>query len=200
MIWPDARLLCLLGNEKCDCQFDFVNICIFSSSKHEGHSFTNWNTEWRAAVAEQVFIRSKNTRWPFAGPEHCNQCSDNAGIVCDLSQFMLNMSYCVVVPSVLWHCWLGFRKSILRVKDRVMRWWHGYLSEVRCIYLHMVQLMPLLPHHLSSLASLRSRMVLPFWCRLTQNVLEKRPLNGCHVYCGIGTIYITLLRTLVSLQ
>jgi len=33
---------------------------------------------------------------------------------------------------------------------------------------------------LSSLASLKSRMVLPFWCRLkpTQVVLEKRPLNG----------------------
>ena len=127
-----CKMLCLLGNEKCDCQFDFVNIC-FSSSKHEGHSFTNWNTEWRAAVAEQVFIRSENKRWPFARPEHCNQCSDNAGIVCDLSQFMINMSYCVVVPSVLWHCWLGFRKSIWPVKDRVMRWWRGYLSEVRCM-------------------------------------------------------------------
>jgi len=28
--------------------------------------------------------------------------------------------------------------------------------------------------------SLKSRMIfLPFWCRLTQVVLEKRPLNGC---------------------
>jgi len=31
----------------------------------------------------------------------------------------------------------------------------------------------------SSLASLKSRLVSPFWCRLTQVVLEKRPLNGC---------------------
>ena len=31
----------------------------------------------------------------------------------------------------------------------------------------------------SSLASLKSRLVLPFWCRLTQVVLEKRLLNGC---------------------
>ena len=36
----------------------------------------------------------------------------------------------------------------------------------------MVQLMSL-----SSLASLKSRMVLPFWCWLIQIVLEKRPLN-----------------------
>ena len=47
--------------------------------------------------------------------------------------------------------------------------------------LHMVQPMPLLPQTLSSLASFKSRLVLPFWYRLTQAVLEKRPLNGCSV-------------------
>ena len=31
----------------------------------------------------------------------------------------------------------------------------------------------------SSLASFKSRQVLPFWYRLTQVVLENRPLNGC---------------------
>jgi len=30
-----------------------------------------------------------------------------------------------------------------------------------------------------SLAAFKSRLVLPFCCRLTQVVLEKRPLNGC---------------------
>ena len=29
------------------------------------------------------------------------------------------------------------------------------------------------------LAPVKSRLVLPFWYRLTQVVLEKRPLNGC---------------------
>ena len=41
----------------------------------------------------------------------------------------------------------------------------------------MVRLMPL-PSR-SSPASFKSRLVLPFWCWLTQVVLEKRPLNGC---------------------
>ena len=45
--------------------------------------------------------------------------------------------------------------------------------------LHMVQLMPLHPKNPSSLASLKSRLVLPFWHRLIQVVLEKRPLNRC---------------------
>jgi len=33
--------------------------------------------------------------------------------------------------------------------------------------------------HSLSLAPVKSRLVLPFWYRLTQVVLEKRPLNGC---------------------
>ena len=45
--------------------------------------------------------------------------------------------------------------------------------------LHVVQLMPLHPETPSSLASFNSRLVLPFWYRLTEVVLEKRPLNGC---------------------
>jgi len=39
-----------------------------------------------------------------------------------------------------------------------------------------------------SLASLKSRLVSPFWCRLTQVVLEKWPLNEClFVLCCITT-------------
>jgi len=33
--------------------------------------------------------------------------------------------------------------------------------------------------HSLSLAPVKSRLVLPFWYRLTKVVLEKRPLNGC---------------------
>jgi len=47
--------------------------------------------------------------------------------------------------------------------------------------LHMVQLMPLLPITSLSLASFKSRLVLSFWYRLTQVVLERRPLNEYNV-------------------
>ena len=54
------------------------------------------------------------------------------------------------------------------------QWWGA--GVVICLErgadLHMAQLMPL------SLAPVQSRLVLPFWYRLTQVVLEKRPLNG----------------------
>jgi len=46
--------------------------------------------------------------------------------------------------------------------------------------LHIAHLLPLPPP--SSLASLKSKLVLPFWWRLTQVVLEKRPWNGCLSY------------------
>ena len=45
----------------------------------------------------------------------------------------------------------------------------------------MVQLMPLYPKTPSSLASFKSRLVLPFWYRLTRVVLEKKPLDGCSI-------------------
>ena len=77
--------------------------------------------------------------------------------------------------SVIWHCWLGVRKSIRPLK---IEWWG--VGVVICLErsaecLHMVQLMPLHPKTPSSLASFKFRLVLPFWYRLTQVVvLEKR--------------------------
>ena len=35
-------------------------------------------------------------------------------------------------PSMLWHCWLGVRKSIRPVKNLVMKCWFGYLPGARC--------------------------------------------------------------------
>ena len=45
--------------------------------------------------------------------------------------------------------------------------------------------------HSLSLAPVKSRLVLPFWYRLTQVVLEKRPLNGC--CCSTAFSALTLL-------
>ena len=58
--------------------------------------------------------------------------------------------------------------------------------------LQMVQLMPLHPQTPSSLSSFKSRLVLPFWYRHTQVVLEKRPLNGysssSSSWCGKASV------------
>ena len=66
-----------------------------------------------------------------------------------------------------------------KLRDEVFMWLSVW-SELQSAYcLHMVQLMLLHPKTSSSVASFKSRLVLRFWYRITQVVLEKRPLNGC---------------------
>jgi len=117
------------------------------------------------------------------------------------------------LPSVLSHCLVGVRKSIQSVKSWVTMCWRGYLSWAKCKWSTYgpadATATP------SSLASLKSRMVLPFWCRLTQVVLEKRPLNWClsighsavlalqlhfvfHVYCALQKLLH--IRPILSLS
>jgi len=66
---------------------------------------------------------------------------------------------------------LGGRKGIRLVTE----WWG--VGVAICLAhsadLHMAQLMPL------SLASVKSRLVLPFWYWLALVVPDKGPLNGC---------------------
>jgi len=73
------------------------------------------------------------------------------------------VSVACVEPSVLWHCWLGIRKSILPVKNWV-GCWHGYLSGVRFKWFAYGPADAIATP--SSLASLKSRMALPLWCWL----------------------------------
>jgi len=83
---------------------------------------------------------------------------------------MKNELFLNQLPSMLWHCWLGYMKSIRPVKNWVMcSAGMAICLEQGTNDLHIVQLMPL-PIR-SSLASLKSRMVLPYW--LTQVVLKR---------------------------
>ena len=57
--------------------------------------------------------------------------------------------------------------------------WHGYLSGVWCRLAYG----PADATATHCLASVKSRLVLPFWYRLTRVVPEKGPLNGCVCVC-----------------
>jgi len=59
--------------------------------------------------------------------------------------------------------------------------------------LHMVQLMPLHLKTPSSLASFKSRLVLPFWYRLSPVFLKKRPLNRCSSSSSINNVNNVLM-------
>ena len=68
--------------------------------------------------------------------------------ICCAGQFYLQFTHEVDMPPVLWRCWLSGRKGIQPVKPE---WWGT--GVVVCLErdaddLHMIQLMPLPPHHL----------------------------------------------------
>jgi len=96
------------------------------------------------------------------------------------------------MPSVLWRCLFGSRKGIRPVKklsDGVLAWLSAWSEFQTCI-------LPSWGHcHSLSLASAKSRFVLPFWYRLTRVVREKGPLNGC-----MYVMYILLLYLSVELK
>ena len=79
-------------------------------------------------------------------------------------------------PVVLWRCWLGGRKSIRTAKKlsgEVLSWlsvWSGV--QIICIWSSWCNCHPIIS------CSNKIHKGLPFWCRLTQVVLEKRLLSG----------------------
>jgi len=84
---------------------------------------------------------------------------------------------------VFWRCWLGGRKGIRPVKKlsgEVLAWLSVWSKVQTCIW-------PSRCHCYSlSLASVKSRLVLPFWYRPTRVVPEKGPLNGC--VCVVASV------------
>ena len=96
-------------------------------------------------------------------------------------QITVTTHYCswCCMPWVLWRCWSGGRKGIRSVKKT--EWWDADMvcvwSEVQtCIWPSWCHCQSL------SRASVKSRLVLPFWYRLTQVVSDKGSLNVCSVF------------------
>jgi len=92
-----------------------------------------------------------------------------------LNTDLLLLQLLLLLLCLVWRCWLGGRKGIQPVENWVVN--AGVVSvwsEVQtCMW-------PSWCHcHSLSLASVKSRLVLPFWYRPTQVVPEKGPLNGC---------------------
>jgi len=85
------------------------------------------------------------------------------------------------MPSVLWHCWLGSRKGIRPVKKNggVLAWLSVWSEMQTCVWPSWCYC------HSLSLASVKSRLVLPFWYWLTWVVPEKGLLNGCVCVCYV---------------
>ena len=85
---------------------------------------------------------------------------------------------------MLWRYWLGGRKGIRPVKTE-----HWGAGMVICLERGADLRMSSWCHcHSLSLASVKSRLVLPFWYWPTQVLPDKGPLNGC-VWSTVGGIW-----------
>ena len=86
---------------------------------------------------------------------------------------------------------VGGRKDIWPVKNWVVGCWHGYLSGVRCRLAYG----PADATATHCLLLQWSRLVLPFWYRLTQVVPDRGPLNGCVCVLYKWTVTVCLALT-----
>ena len=112
---------------------------------------------------------------------HYVQCSCGEEICARLRNQSVNCLFgfivLVILPSVLWHCWLGGRKGIRPVKNE--RWGAGVVVCLeRGADLHMVQLMPL-----PLTVSCFSKIQIGFTFLVPAQVPEKGPLNVCVCVC-----------------
>jgi len=97
---------------------------------------------------------------------------------------LLCVQFCTRCAVVLWPSdavgWAAGRASGLQKTE----WWSA--GVVICLErgadLHMAQLMPL-PLTVSCFSKIKSRLILPFWYRLTWVVPDKGPLNRCVCVC-----------------
>ena len=73
--------------------------------------------------------------------------------------------------------------SCLRLSGGVLAWLSVWSELQTCICPSWCH------YHSLSLASVKSRLVVPFWYRLTWVVTEKGPLNGCVCVCFMFALY-----------
>jgi len=106
---------------------------------------TKWDRtgrEWVLKTGRKTVKVKSETKLMSFNLCHLRQCLSichqltanfNPGAYCCFTSYYYY--YCgYYLPSVLRHCWLGVRKNIRPVKNRVIRCWHGYLSAARFAY------------------------------------------------------------------
>jgi len=113
----------------------------------------------------------------------------------DLECFWRSFPYCKpfqvqYLPSVLWCCWLGSRKGIRPVKNRVVGCWRGCLGWGAD--LHIAQQIPL-PLTISCSSKYRlvlTFLVLPFWYLLARVVPDIFQKSSKMIVCVCACVQV----------
>jgi len=87
--------------------------------------------------------------------------------------------------------WQEGHPACKKLSGGVLAWLSVWSTVQTCIW----------PSHSWSLASVKSRLVLPFWYRLTVVVPDKGSLNGCVCVCAAGDhfslMFVLCLQSIV---
>jgi len=99
-----------------------------------------WRTELRRLHTAAQYIRLDSHRRRHVALLYIQPVDSNRPVnghlhrseIQSLLLFLTNQFNTTIFPSVLWHCFLGDRKGIRPVKNRVVECWCGCLSGARC--------------------------------------------------------------------
>ena len=94
-----------------------------------------WRNFWRgrAWLKDQYNFGGDPDHALDPGVQSPKSGSSRSAEVCALWVLLVLLYFnALLVPSVLWHCWLGSRKGIRPVQNWVVGCLHGYLSAARC--------------------------------------------------------------------
>jgi len=103
----------------------------------------------------------------------------------------------LVVPSVLWHSWLGNRKGIRPVKKLSGGCWHCYLSGLRCNSHTIIQMMPLRPT-VTCFSKILIGLTFSYW--LSRVLLDKGPLDRFCSCCILIFLYKKVITSNVKIK
>jgi len=171
VVTRQARMFVWLSMMLCRCSSLMLSVnhlAMLAKTACSLSGVLDWVDQSLADVEEHLKVCAFHLNEPdYSG--HCQFASKTCSLH---AYYALHSIYVYVssVPSVLWRCWLGGRKGIWSVKKlsgRVLAWLSVWSSVQTCIW-------PSWCHcHSLSLASGKSRLVLPFWYQLTWVVPEK---------------------------
>jgi len=130
-----------------------------------------WSTSWPGTLHFILYVQMKYI-YVISISLSVTVLFKQACLVKYLKEYLNTQHFFSICPFSALTLLVGYRKSIQRIKNWVMRCWCGYLSGVKCKWFAYGPAD--VTATLLSLALLKSWTVLPFWYHRIQVVLEKR--------------------------
>ena len=139
------------------------------------------NLEWMCLTADdrsKASAAAATTSPLMSSDAAASDTSDLSITLCHVHSWSILVSVSVKDAFSAMTLLIGRQEGHPACKNWVVRCWRGYLYGARCRLAYGPAASWCHCHSLS-LASVKTRLVLPFWYWLTRVVLDKEPLNGC---------------------